>query len=83
MDFFRIFELGDVIITAQYVIHELFQRTGPLWEVHDEIVLQTLIEQGALIDFSHSVDIIISAADDADDRFISDFFFILFQGRNG
>ena len=44
MDFFRIFELGDVIVAAQYVIHELFQRAGPLREVHDEVVLQTLIE---------------------------------------
>ena len=83
MDFFRIFELGDVIITAQYVIHELFQRAGPLREVHDEVVLQTLIEQGAFINFSHPIDIVVTAADDADDRFISDFFFILFQGRNG
>src|SRR5699024_7825428 len=79
----RIFKAGDIVVGTEHFIKKFPEGASPLREVDSEIMLQPLVNQGALLDLLHPINIVIAAADDADHVFPPDLLPVRIQGGNG
>ena len=77
--FLGILEVRDVVVWAEHPLKKFAQRARPLREAQDEIMLQPLVELRALLDVFHAGDVVVAAADDADDVLAADIIFYIFK----
>ena len=64
---FDVLKQRDVVLRPQGVVQIAAQRAGPLGKLDQEIMLQALVDQTPLDDLRVARDVVVAAAQDADD----------------
>src|SRR3989442_1163543 len=67
-----VLEADDVVGRPERIIDELAQLAGLLGELDDEVMLTAEVGQAALQDLGVAQDVVVAAAQDADDRLAAD-----------
>src|SRR5438477_12200181 len=67
-----VLEADDVVGRPEGIVHELAQLAGLLGELDDEVVLAPEVDETALQDLGVTQDVVVAAAQDADDRLAAD-----------
>src|SRR5260370_28756225 len=63
-----VLEAHDIVRRTEGIVDELAQLAGLLGELDDEVVFSTEVDEAALKDFRVAQDVVVAAAQDADDR---------------
>ncbi|MMZ63994.1 hypothetical protein D1872_262860 [compost metagenome] len=77
----RIFKTCNIIIRSKNLFQKFTKRTCTLWKVDDKIVLQAFINERAFLHFLHTVNIVVTAANDTYHCFTTNLVTVHVQSR--